>query len=389
MSLISVLFNHSTECFMQEVNPALALELLKTSPGNRKLRKGRIHKYASDMKRGYWGAGVDAICLDKKKSLRNGHHRLWAVVLSQTTQRFLFRINVPEEELISIDGQEVRTPVDAVAFNPKLGPVDRNEVAVMNMVLTEGGRYREVSLTNELVISEIIKRRQELNFVLKECFGARHISGVTTAPLMAVFVRASYMDVPDIKTKLQYAASFLVNGYVNPPVLQGTKSLQALQKVLSRNKVNMGGTGRLKIYNRVAEMLSAFLRGEERERSSEAKAELFAIPDPPPAQHFQDVAPELMIAIRDVMKKLKDGDSLTPKQVAEKLIEAKMPVTPSLKNPVKAVSGRVAKLVKNQPFKIPGVGSFRAVGSGDRTSHYVFTADDTADQLLNRLRQGA
>lgn len=63
------------------VSPEMAERLLETNPINRKISRGTVEAYASDILAGNWDETVGvAISIDKNGILRDGQHRLIAIV---------------------------------------------------------------------------------------------------------------------------------------------------------------------------------------------------------------------------------------------------------------------------------------------------------------------
>jgi hypothetical protein len=75
--------NNGMEMTYELITPELASSLLETNSNNRNLSKGTVEAYANDMLAGNWDESVgDAISIDTDGVLRNGQHRLSAIVLS-------------------------------------------------------------------------------------------------------------------------------------------------------------------------------------------------------------------------------------------------------------------------------------------------------------------
>jgi hypothetical protein len=70
------------EAAVMEISPALAKEMLETSPGNRRLRKWYVDLLAAAMKRGEWRVTSKGIGFDDLGRLRDAHHTLNAVIKS-------------------------------------------------------------------------------------------------------------------------------------------------------------------------------------------------------------------------------------------------------------------------------------------------------------------
>lgn len=65
------------------ITPEKAADLLEKNTNNRSLSYGSVSKIANDIKAGNWNPNVgSAISIDDKGILRDGQHRLWAVVES-------------------------------------------------------------------------------------------------------------------------------------------------------------------------------------------------------------------------------------------------------------------------------------------------------------------
>ena len=90
------------------ITPAIAKEMLETSPGNRKLSQAAVLAYAEAMRRGQWHQNGNVLKFDKEGRLRDGHHRLSAVILASRTVVMDVAIGIEESALYSIDCGRVR-----------------------------------------------------------------------------------------------------------------------------------------------------------------------------------------------------------------------------------------------------------------------------------------
>jgi len=97
---------------IRSITPADARLLLEKNTANRALNKSAVHRYAMAMLRGEWRVGNDALCFGKDGLLLNGQHRLNAVLLSETTQQFLVRHDVEQDDLKAMDQGNKRVGAD-------------------------------------------------------------------------------------------------------------------------------------------------------------------------------------------------------------------------------------------------------------------------------------
>lgn len=72
------------EAMVLEITPALAKEMLDTSPGNRRLRGWYVELLGAAMKRGEWRVTSQGIGFDVAGQLRDAHHRLHACIKYDT-----------------------------------------------------------------------------------------------------------------------------------------------------------------------------------------------------------------------------------------------------------------------------------------------------------------
>jgi hypothetical protein len=96
----------------ETIDPQMARDLLATSPGNRSLRLDRVSRQASDMKNGRFLENGETIKIDAAGNLRDGHHRLHAIIQSGVTIRTLVVRGVSDEALRTVDSGSSRTPGD-------------------------------------------------------------------------------------------------------------------------------------------------------------------------------------------------------------------------------------------------------------------------------------
>jgi len=103
----------------------LAKAMLKTSPGNRKLSQPTVLEYAEAMRRGQWHQNGNVLKFDTEGRLRDGHHRLNALVLADRTVTMDVAIGIEESALYSIDCGRVRRLSDFLRMFGEGKNVDR------------------------------------------------------------------------------------------------------------------------------------------------------------------------------------------------------------------------------------------------------------------------
>lgn len=67
------------------MTPDMARDILKHNQNNRNVKRERVNLYATDMEKGRWQLNGESIVIDADGNLKDGQHRLLAVVKSQCT----------------------------------------------------------------------------------------------------------------------------------------------------------------------------------------------------------------------------------------------------------------------------------------------------------------
>ena len=87
-----------------DITPEIAEALLEVNfSDNRTVSMEHVKRMAADMKDGLWVLSNDAVCIDTDGRLINAAHRMNAIKLSGTTQRFIVMWNVPSETAQKLD----------------------------------------------------------------------------------------------------------------------------------------------------------------------------------------------------------------------------------------------------------------------------------------------
>jgi hypothetical protein len=101
------------------ISPELAKTMLETSPGNRDIRISRVATYSGAMKRGEWMV-AQPLMFDRGGQLRDGHHRLRALIEAGMAIDFLVVTGIQEDAYRVMDVGLTRTMTDLVPHSRKL-----------------------------------------------------------------------------------------------------------------------------------------------------------------------------------------------------------------------------------------------------------------------------
>lgn len=100
----------------ETVTPEVAERWLATQEGNRKLSTRSVENYSKAMRRNEWVFDGSPIRFDESGKLVDGQHRLWAVIESKTTQKFLVIRGVDDGAFMVMDTGKVRSFSDILSI---------------------------------------------------------------------------------------------------------------------------------------------------------------------------------------------------------------------------------------------------------------------------------
>lgn len=100
---------------VMNITPEQAEKFLMRNTSNRSINWARVNAYANDMKSGQWKLNGEAIVFSENGSLRNGQHRLWAIVKSGVTVPIVV-IDGVDDNTILYDRGRTRSIVDTITI---------------------------------------------------------------------------------------------------------------------------------------------------------------------------------------------------------------------------------------------------------------------------------
>ena len=171
------------------VSPAMAANWLENANvNNRRLSDPYAGRLARDMKRGKWRLTHEGIAFDTSGVLLDGQHRLWAIVLSDTSIKMNVWRGVPRDALMAIDCGKSRNAADIMKLTKTHGSIGSSEIAVLRAMLG-GLSGRKMSLTVSETATELSRHEGAIAFAMDVI---PHCKRISTASTRAVIARAYY-----------------------------------------------------------------------------------------------------------------------------------------------------------------------------------------------------
>lgn len=121
---------------IETVSPLTAERWLNENNTNRSLRPGVVEQYAADMRNGRWTQCAAPIAFYDDGDLADGQHRLYAIIESNTSQRFVILRGLARSDGLNIDTGLNRTVVDAARISGADQHVSNILIAVARAMAT-------------------------------------------------------------------------------------------------------------------------------------------------------------------------------------------------------------------------------------------------------------
>jgi hypothetical protein len=246
------------------VTPEKAAKYLKKNPNNRRLDVNRVKQYANEMTRGQWAETHQGIALNCDGSLKDGQHRLHAIVQSGIGQWFFVFRGLSDEAMPLIDIGRLRSISDVMTIDGR--PVSRNAVAVGRMMMSPDiSDWR----ANRLDVIAFIERHHEaIEFAVHELtFGP-----AKCAPVLASIGRAWYTRD---RARLKEFARCLKTGIVS---CREDTAAVTLYRFLNAGG-NLGVKERIVLYKKTCSALLAFLESRPLSKLYAVESDPFSIPE--------------------------------------------------------------------------------------------------------------
>ncbi|MBP5433615.1 hypothetical protein [Ruminococcus sp.] len=256
---------------VMNITPTRAAEFLSFNTHNRNIREKRVKVYADEMKAKQWRANGVPIIVGNDGELKDGQHRLQAIIVSGVTMKNAVVIYLPENNANCYDIGAGRSAKDVARF---MGlddiPVFRNNnlfAAVNNAI--HHGNVKSVSSKTHL-IEEMTKHTDACEFVYYRILtGCGNVTKVKRSQLCAAIFNA-YIAGYDLEM-LQRFCTVLIHGICRDEKEAVIISLR--DHVLNTPRENTGS-----LYYKTQAVLHAYANGQDKVDLKKANTEYYIYP---------------------------------------------------------------------------------------------------------------
>ena len=259
---------------LEKITPSKATDYLAQNLCNRPLSPRTVQKYVRLMQAGKFYVTHQGVAIDEQERLRDGQHRLAAIVEANTPVSMLVTRGLSEEAALAIDDGRKRT--DAQALSMAHGSLISGFVTAIAKEMYTGGLHLGTTTkpvtADRLQIVEFYGQHAEALGTVVEAF-RDNTAGVGAAYVLAALARATY-HVP--AKKLKRFADVLATGYSK----EGEELIITLRNhiLLKRRQEKKTRELRDELYAKTEQTLLDWVENKGTGRITRAKQELFSLP---------------------------------------------------------------------------------------------------------------
>ncbi|MBX7221976.1 MAG: hypothetical protein K1Y36_18640 [Blastocatellia bacterium] len=257
------------------VTPQQAAAWLEANHNNRPLNKPYVEELARYLVQGTFQTTHQGIAFDQQNRLRDGQHRLTAIVQTGIAAQLLVATGLSEAELQAIDDGRKRTTQQVLVMlgNPA---TSYSATAIAREMLVGGHHLRGSKPRLKPGRQELVQfylRHQEAVLFADQHFRNPQ-SGLALGYVGAVIARAFYAAD---KSQLEHFAKVLDSGFTK----DGDESIIRLRNYIlhARREQKRGFKLRDDIYSKTQRTLKDWLEGTPAKNLLGTKEELFPLPE--------------------------------------------------------------------------------------------------------------
>ena len=269
---------------LEKITPPKATEYLAQNLCNRPISPPTVQKYVRLMQAGKFYVTHQGVAFDEEGRLRDGQHRLAAIVAANTPVSLLVTRGLSEEAALAIDDGRKRT--DAQALSMAHGAAISGFLTAIAKEMYTGGLHFATTAkpvtAERLELVEFYGQHAAAMQTVWEAF-RNNTAGVGAAYILAALARGTY-HVP--AKKLKRFAEVLASGYSK----EGEEAIITLRNhiLLKRRQEKKTRALRDELYAKTEQALWDWVEHKGTGRIAKAKQELF----PLATDRVLDVEPE-------------------------------------------------------------------------------------------------
>jgi len=253
------------------VTPDKAEKWLEQNKENRRLGGHLVRRYRRDMENNEWAdESPDPIVFGDDGLLREGQHRLHALVRAGKPQVFLVVRNCPREAWSKTGRGRKRSALDQLLLSGEVSSEARRaDMSIARRWL----EYLSVRQSSDADIADFVKTFHEMFSFARANFGGRSAQGITTSPVQAGVSAAVYHESSnDLADFVEVLFSGIANG-------AGDAGAIRVRELVRGGHRLSGETEQHTTMRKAQRGVKAFCDNEELSRLHDQKDVIYPLPD--------------------------------------------------------------------------------------------------------------
>lgn len=197
------------------ITPEMAKSMLELNRANRNISKNSVNKYARDMIAGKWQENGEPIQIGTNGTLKNGQHRLSAIVQANVPVRMLVVSDIPDTVSVYDTGRK-RSNTDLAKFdNMDSGRANNSYIGACTFTITAIKGDRTVSYAEVKSFIENYGDDMDIAYSICNKKNKKGEAKIRVAPFMSATFFAIQHGYP--MDKLEMFWNIVKTGFYNSP----------------------------------------------------------------------------------------------------------------------------------------------------------------------------
>lgn len=182
------------EAIIMDIDPVIATKLLKGNINNRSYTGRYVKGYVKDMREGNWKENGEGIIIDNKGVVKDGQHRLSAIIEANVTLKMPVIYGVNPDVMDTIDTGKNRSLKDTL----EIAGITIN-VATISILCSSIFMYGNVNLADiDRSVKRYMTNQQGLQFVNDNKEGLQNLASITNVLYKSMPIRKGIYTTKEV-----------------------------------------------------------------------------------------------------------------------------------------------------------------------------------------------
>lgn len=264
------------ETIIKNITPDDAERILSKNPMNRNLNKRVVDLYSEEMKSGRWYANGAPIFIDYDGNLKDGQHRLTAIVKSGVTMRNAIIVYLEKADAVCYDIGKVRSTQDT-AMLMGINTVNIRNKSIASMITYMLKHLKGFfKLMPKTLVIDVINENEDLCDFVREAYLNKNISAIRGLKIAGITaaIAAAWLNGYNSE-RLMHICDVLAEGIISD---ENDIGIIKLRDYLITNKYGTGTDFNNEIYFQMQRILRNHEKNIITKQLGKKRIEYYKIP---------------------------------------------------------------------------------------------------------------